>query len=61
MTAMQSIIVNLVVFRLMGSFSNLSAAVKALHAYYLYPVYKARRKPSAKAVVDINHGHPGGA
>ena len=27
-------------------------------AGYLYPVYKACRKPRAKAIIDINDSHP---
>ena len=60
-TGMESIIVNLIIFRLMGGFANRSAAVKALHASYLYPVYEARRKPGAEAVIDIDYRHAGGA
>jgi len=61
MTSVQSIVVNLITFRLVGSFPNFSAAVKALHASHLYPVYEARRKPRAKAIIDVDYGHPGGA
>jgi len=61
MTGVQSIIVNSVAFGPMGSFSNFPAAVEALHASYLYPVYEARRKPSAEAIIDVDHGNPSGA
>ena len=61
MARVKPIVIDSVAFRLVDRRKNLSAAVKALHDSHLYPVYKARRKPGAEAVIDVDYGDSGGA
>ena len=60
MARVQPIVIDLVAFWLVDRRKNLSTAVKALHASHLYPVYEACRKPSAEAVIDVDHRDSGG-
>ena len=57
----QAIVINPVALLRVDCPPNFSAAVVTLHASYLYPVYQARRKPRAKAIIDIDHRYAGGA
>ncbi len=61
MARVKPIVIDLVALWLVDRRKNLSAAVKALHASHLYPVYEARRKPCAEAVIDVDHGDSGSA
>ena len=63
MACVKQIKVNSVTLLRMGRPKNLSAAVITLEhsCLYLYPVYEARRKPGAEAIIDIHHRYTGGA
>src|SRR5215510_11866675 len=57
---MKAVVIDLVPLGPVDCRENLSPAVKALHAWYLYPVYQAGRKPRAKPIINIYDCYTGG-